>query len=116
LIITFVLEKNAIFFAENWQKSQEIVIITSTPGPYLILNDQGQHGPVPLGEALGDDPGHAVVGKPYNASVSVCDHSVSRHPRPDVQFIFCSRLASRLEQGCQMVCFQNLGKFWWVLQ
>jgi hypothetical protein len=78
LIITFVHEKNAIFFAENWQKSQEIVIITSTPGPYLILNDQGQHGPVPLGEALGDDPGHAVVGKPYNASVSGCDHSVIR--------------------------------------
>jgi hypothetical protein len=31
LIITLVFEKNAIFFAENWQKSQKIVIITSTP-------------------------------------------------------------------------------------
>jgi hypothetical protein len=31
LIITFVFEKNAIFFADNWQKSQKIVIITSTP-------------------------------------------------------------------------------------
>jgi hypothetical protein len=30
LIITFVLEKNANFFAENWQKSQKIVKITST--------------------------------------------------------------------------------------
>jgi hypothetical protein len=29
-IITLVFEKNAIF-AENWQKSQKIVIITSTP-------------------------------------------------------------------------------------
>jgi hypothetical protein len=30
-IITLVSEKNANFFAENWQKSQKIVIITSTP-------------------------------------------------------------------------------------
>jgi hypothetical protein len=30
-IITLVFEKNAIFIAENWQKSQKIVIITSTP-------------------------------------------------------------------------------------
>jgi hypothetical protein len=32
VIITLVFEKNANFFAENWQKSQKIVIITSTPG------------------------------------------------------------------------------------
>jgi hypothetical protein len=32
LIITLVYEKNANFFAENCQKSQKIVIITSTPG------------------------------------------------------------------------------------
>jgi hypothetical protein len=32
LIITLVFEKNAIFFAENWRKSQKIVIVTSTPG------------------------------------------------------------------------------------
>jgi hypothetical protein len=32
LIITLVFVKNANFFAENWQKSQKIVIITSTPG------------------------------------------------------------------------------------
>jgi hypothetical protein len=31
-IITLVFEKNANFFAENCQKSQKIVIITSTPG------------------------------------------------------------------------------------
>jgi hypothetical protein len=31
MIITLVLEKNINFFAENWQKSQKIVIITSTP-------------------------------------------------------------------------------------
>jgi hypothetical protein len=30
-IITLVFKKNANFFAENWQKSQKIVIITSTP-------------------------------------------------------------------------------------
>jgi hypothetical protein len=30
-IITLVFEKIANFFAENWQKSQKIVIITSTP-------------------------------------------------------------------------------------
>jgi hypothetical protein len=32
LIITLVFEKNANFCAENWEKSQKIVIITSTPG------------------------------------------------------------------------------------
>jgi hypothetical protein len=32
LIITLVFKKNANFFAENWEKSQKIVIITSTPG------------------------------------------------------------------------------------
>jgi hypothetical protein len=31
LIITLVFEKNAIFFAENWQKSQKNVITISTP-------------------------------------------------------------------------------------
>jgi hypothetical protein len=31
-IITLVFEENANFFAENWQKSQKKVIITSTPG------------------------------------------------------------------------------------
>jgi hypothetical protein len=31
MIITLVFEKNAIFFAENCQKSQKNVIITSTP-------------------------------------------------------------------------------------
>jgi hypothetical protein len=31
VIITLVFEKNVIFFAENWQNSQKIVIITSTP-------------------------------------------------------------------------------------
>jgi hypothetical protein len=32
LIITLVFEKNANFFAENWGKSQKIVIITSVHG------------------------------------------------------------------------------------
>jgi hypothetical protein len=32
VIITLVFEKNAKFFAENWQKSQKIVIVTSVPG------------------------------------------------------------------------------------
>jgi purine nucleoside permease len=32
LIILLVFEKNANFFAENRQKSQKVVIITSTPG------------------------------------------------------------------------------------
>jgi hypothetical protein len=31
LVITLVFEKNANFFAENWQKSQKIVFVTSTP-------------------------------------------------------------------------------------
>jgi hypothetical protein len=32
LIMTLVFEKNAYFFAENCQKSQKIVILTSVPG------------------------------------------------------------------------------------
>jgi hypothetical protein len=32
LIITLLFKKNANFFAKNWQKSQKIMIITSTPG------------------------------------------------------------------------------------
>jgi hypothetical protein len=32
LIIALVFDKNASLFAENCQKSQKIVIITSTPG------------------------------------------------------------------------------------
>jgi hypothetical protein len=35
LIITLVFEKNADFFAENCQKSQKIVIITSTPDKFV---------------------------------------------------------------------------------
>jgi hypothetical protein len=31
LIVTLAFERNANFFAENCQKSQKIVIITSTP-------------------------------------------------------------------------------------
>jgi hypothetical protein len=31
MIITLVYDKNADFFAENWQKSQKIVIVTLTP-------------------------------------------------------------------------------------
>jgi hypothetical protein len=31
VIITLVFGKKTNFFAENWQKSQKIVIITSTP-------------------------------------------------------------------------------------
>jgi hypothetical protein len=39
LIITLAFEKNANFFAENWQKSQKIVIITSTPAFVNLKND-----------------------------------------------------------------------------
>jgi hypothetical protein len=37
LIITLVFEKNSIFYAINWQKSQKIVIIISTPGSVQIF-------------------------------------------------------------------------------
>jgi hypothetical protein len=37
LIMTLDFEKNANSFAENWQKSQKIVIITSTPS--LVTNN-----------------------------------------------------------------------------
>jgi hypothetical protein len=32
-----VFKKNANFFAENWEKSQKIVIITSTPGHVAVV-------------------------------------------------------------------------------
>jgi hypothetical protein len=35
LIMTLVFEKNANFFAENCQKSQKTVIITSTPDEFM---------------------------------------------------------------------------------
>jgi hypothetical protein len=42
LIKTLFFEKNANFFAENWQKSQKIVIITSTPSQiFYILHTTG---------------------------------------------------------------------------
>jgi hypothetical protein len=42
LIITLVFENNANFFAENCQKSQKIVIITSTPdwANFYLLGDR----------------------------------------------------------------------------
>jgi hypothetical protein len=39
LIITWVLKKNANFFAENWEKSQKIVIIASTPGVNVMISE-----------------------------------------------------------------------------
>jgi hypothetical protein len=36
-IITLVAEKNANFFAENWQKLPKIVIITSTPDSKFFM-------------------------------------------------------------------------------
>jgi hypothetical protein len=36
LIITLVFKRNANFFAENCEKSQKIVIITSTPGSCIL--------------------------------------------------------------------------------
>jgi hypothetical protein len=38
MIITLVFEKNANFFAENWEKSQKIVIITSTLAITTLVN------------------------------------------------------------------------------
>jgi hypothetical protein len=40
-IITLVFEKNANFFAANCQKSQKIVIITSTPEVSLFITPLG---------------------------------------------------------------------------
>jgi hypothetical protein len=37
VIITLVLKKNANFVAENWEKSQKIVILTSTPDANDII-------------------------------------------------------------------------------
>jgi hypothetical protein len=48
LTITLVFEQKAIFFAQNWQKSQKIVIITSVPGrpergPQSSMHDLGRY-------------------------------------------------------------------------
>jgi hypothetical protein len=37
-IIPLFLRKNANFFAENWQKSRKIVIITSTPDEFVKMS------------------------------------------------------------------------------
>jgi hypothetical protein len=37
-IVTLVFEKNANFFAEIWQASPKIVVITSTPGGRILLH------------------------------------------------------------------------------
>jgi predicted dinucleotide-binding enzyme len=39
LILTLVFEKNANFFAENFRKSQKIVIITSTPWSHWLAGN-----------------------------------------------------------------------------
>jgi hypothetical protein len=49
-IVFLVFEKNANFFAENWQQSQKIVIMTSTPvwlGLFvpIFLENQARAGP-----------------------------------------------------------------------
>jgi hypothetical protein len=43
-ILTLVFEKNTNFFAENWRKSQKIVIITSTPGHLTYDKKDSQKG------------------------------------------------------------------------
>jgi hypothetical protein len=44
LIITLVFEKNANFVAENWEKPQKIVIITSTPGNFPSEMENRKNG------------------------------------------------------------------------
>jgi hypothetical protein len=44
LIINLVFEKNANFFAENCQKSQKIVIVTSTPDQYGQVMSEARAG------------------------------------------------------------------------
>jgi hypothetical protein len=50
LIVTLVLEENANFFAENWQKSQKIVNITSTPGHFAVVEKKASQS-VPVTKA-----------------------------------------------------------------
>jgi hypothetical protein len=44
-IITMVFERNANYFAENCQKSQKIVIITSTPDEFVNKSPKTQPNP-----------------------------------------------------------------------
>jgi hypothetical protein len=51
-IITLVFEKNSYFFAENCQKSQKIVIITSVPDEFVKKIAQNVAQPVFLPELM----------------------------------------------------------------
>jgi hypothetical protein len=75
VIITLVFEKNAIFFAENCQKSQKIVIITSVP---VIAADLQEVLLVPLPDAV-VDPGAVVV---HAQDAAAADPAVVRARRP----------------------------------
>jgi hypothetical protein len=55
VIITLVFEKNANFFAKNWQKSQKIVIITS-PGRATNWETLSQTRLVTLVNSLRKEP------------------------------------------------------------
>jgi hypothetical protein len=48
VIITLVFERKAIFFAENWQKSQKIVISTSILGRAFFNPKFPKHAVLPL--------------------------------------------------------------------
>jgi hypothetical protein len=88
VIITLVFEKNATFLAENWQKLQKIVIITSTQ----FLSEHNEIGPLiinhqPVGEKLGHQASTQVKTKKateinlilhtnyFNQTTAFCDSS-----------------------------------------
>jgi hypothetical protein len=53
--ITLVFKKNANFFAENWQKSEKIVVITSTPDVYEKIALYPKIIPIILGKIMKPD-------------------------------------------------------------
>jgi hydrogenase maturation factor len=59
VISTLAVEKNANFFVENWQKSQKIVIATSTPGLCFKRRNK-EHEKTWNGDAVVTSGAHAV--------------------------------------------------------
>jgi hypothetical protein len=98
LIITLVFKKNANFFAENWGKSQKIVIITSTPGQNWTHNDL-LHVNCKLLKGTENGPCHRSVPK-YSFYIFYTRISDALQIPP------CSRNGRR-NQGCQIFSVQH---------
>jgi hypothetical protein len=81
VIIALVFEKNANFFAENWQKSQKIVIITSTPGLKFSIT----FFPVAREDCFPDN-----LGRESSQSVGLNSGPFRRVPQGALRYLCCA--------------------------